>query len=273
MSSATVATGTILDRILARTAEDVEARKRRTPLAAMRERAAMRPAPLSLVSALSRSTPAVIAEIKRGSPSRGVFPVDVDPPDVASAYLSGGAAALSVLTDEPFFGGSLADLDAVVSVAHAHPRPAPVLRKDFMLDAFQVAEARAHGADAILLIVAALPDDALRTLFREATGFGMDVLVEVHDEQEVERALAVGATLIGVNNRDLRDFHVDLGTSERLGALMPPDVIRVAESGIRTRADVDRLRIAGFHAFLVGESLLRQNDRSGAVRALVDDRS
>jgi indole-3-glycerol phosphate synthase len=272
MSSAVAVTGTILDRILARTAEDVAIRKGRTSVRALRERSLSLPAPLSLARTLSQSVPAVIAEIKRGSPSRGVFPVQVEPADVALAYLEGGAAALSVLTDEPFFGGSLADLEAVASVAHSYQRPAPVLRKDFVLDAFQVAEARAHGADAILLIVAALTDDLLQSLFEEATELGLDVLVEVHDEHEVERALNLGATVIGVNNRDLRTFNVDLRTTERIARMVPPDVVLVSESGIGKREDVERVRDAGAQAVLVGESLILSANRSAAVAALLPDR-
>ncbi len=264
-----VPTGTILDRILARTLEDVALRKSRTPLSELAARADAQPAPLSLRDAITRSVPAVIAEIKRGSPSKAVFPVDVDPPGMTRAYLEGGAAALSVLTDQPFFGGSLADLDAVTRVAHGCTRPAPVLRKDFMLDSFQLLEARAHGADAVLLIVAALGDEALGALFTEATRLGMDVLVEVHDEAELEHALRAGATLIGVNNRDLKTFAVDLSVTERIAHIVPSQVVLVSESGISGRSDVERVHQAGAHAVLVGESLVLSEDRTAAVRALV----
>ena len=210
----------------------------------------------------------VIAEIKRASPSRGVFPVAVDPAAVAAEYLAGGAAALSVLTDEPFFRGSLADLEAVAGVAHRGPRPAPVLRKDFVVDPFQIVEARAHGADAILLIVVALDDALLRSLLAESARLGMDALVEVHDETELERAADAGATLIGINNRDLRSFHVDLAVTERLAPLAPDGALLVGESGIFTGEDVTRLRRAGIDAVLVGESLIVAPDRAAAVRAL-----
>ncbi|HEV2109558.1 MAG TPA: indole-3-glycerol phosphate synthase TrpC [Thermomicrobiales bacterium] len=268
-SGVAVATGTILDRILARTFEDVALRKSGMSLSELAARADAQPTPLSLRDAITRSVPAVIAEIKRGSPSKGVFPVDVDPPDVARAYLEGGAAALSVLTDQPFFGGSLADLEAVARVAHGYAWPAPVLRKDFILDRFQLLEARAHGADAVLLIVAALGDGALDTLFTEATRLGMDVLVEVHDEAELERALRVGATLVGVNNRDLKTFAVDLSVTERIAREVPSHVVLVSESGISGRFDVERVHQAGAHAVLVGESLVLSEDRTAAVRALV----
>lgn len=264
-----VATGTVLDRILERTAADVSARKAATPMEALREFAAGRPAPVSLRDALSGSGVAVIAEIKRGSPSRGTFPVAVDPPAVAAAYLAGGAAALSVLTDEPFFQGSLADLRAATAVAHGRSSPAPVLRKDFMLDAYQVHEAYANGADAILLIAAALDDGRLVALRDEAAGVGMDALVEVHDEPELERVLALGATLVGVNNRDLRTFAVDLATTERLAKLIPSGVTLVAESGVFNRDDVERMGRAGAAAVLVGEGLIVQPDRAAAVRALL----
>lgn len=264
-----VETGTVLDRILARTAEDVAERRTITTEDDLRRRGAGRPAPVSLKAALSGPGMSVISEIKRASPSRGVFPVEVDPPAVAAAYLDGGAAALSILTDEPFFKGSLADLRAGAAVAQAQSTPAPVLRKDFMIDDFQVLEAWANGADAILLIVAALDDAALRSLAATASNLGMDSLVEVHDERELERALAAGATLVGVNNRDLHTFNVDLATTERVARDLPPGVTLVAESGVFIRDDVLRLEAAGASAVLVGEGLIVQPDRAAAVRALL----
>lgn len=269
MMSAPIAAGTILDRILVQTAADLAARKRATPLAVLERRAAEREELVGLRRALSGPGVAVIAEIKRASPSRGPFPVTVDPPTVTWAYLEGGAAAISVLTDEPFFHGSLADLAEVAVVAHSRTPPAPVLRKDFLLDPYQVVEARAHGADAVLLIVAALTDRMLRSLLRSAREHGLDALVEVHDEGEMERAAAAGAELIGINNRDLRTFAVDLGVTERLAALAPPDALLVAESGVFGAADVDRLGRAGAHAVLVGEGLIRAPDRTAAVRSLM----
>ncbi len=263
-----VATGTVLDRILARTAADVAARKAAAPLEALKAGAAGRPAPVSLRQALSGPGVAVIAEIKRASPSRGTFPVAVDPPDVAAAYLDGGAAALSVLTDEPFFQGSLADLRAASTIAHDHPHPAPVLRKDFMLDRYQVHEAYAHGADAILLIVAALDDATLVALRDEAAALGMDALVEVHDEAELERALGIGADLVGINNRNLHTFEVSLAVTRRIAPLVPSDVVLVGESGIFTHEHVREMGEAGVDSILVGESLILQPDRAAAVRAL-----
>lgn len=267
--SGLVETGTILDRILRRTAADVAARAADLPPERLTERAAGQSPPVSLRQALAGPGVAVIAEIKRASPSRGAFPVPVDPAAVAAAYLAGDAAALSVLTDEPFFRGSLADLDAVAAVAHDRPQPAPVLRKDFVLDPYQVVEARAHGADALLLIVAALDDALLSRLLKEASRWGMEALVEVHDETEMTRALAVGASLIGINNRDLRTFAVDLATTERLAPLAGDGVILVGESGVFSRADVERLGAAGVKAVLVGEGLILQPDRAAAVRALL----
>ncbi|MFM9105145.1 MAG: indole-3-glycerol phosphate synthase TrpC [Chloroflexota bacterium] len=264
-----VETGTVLDRILARTADDVTARRATTGEQELERMAAGRAAALSLRAALSGPGMAVIAEIKRASPSRGVFPVTIDPADVAAAYLDGGASALSILTDEPFFRGSLADLRAGEQVAHARANPAPVLRKDFMLDDYQVLEARANGADAILLIVAALDDGAIRSLAATARALGMDALVEVHDEGELERALAAGASLVGVNNRDLHTFEVDLATTERVARELPPGITLVAESGVFGREDVRRLEAAGASAVLVGEGLIVQPDRAAAVRALL----
>jgi indole-3-glycerol phosphate synthase len=211
----------------------------------------------------------VIAEIKRASPSRGVFPVEVDPPVVAREYLAGGAAGLSVLTDEPFFQGSLADLHSAASVAHARVHPAPVLRKDFVIDRFQILEARAYGADAFLLIVAALTDAQLRDLIEYGTECGLEALVEVHDAEELRRASALGANLIGINNRDLRTFEIDLAVTERLAPDVPDGAVLVGESGIFTREDVERLHRAGVHAVLVGESLIVSPDRGAAVTALL----
>lgn len=271
MSVSTLTTGTILDQILERTAKDVVARKQQVSVTELEAMAADRSPAASLHEALGRSTPSVIAEIKRGSPSKGVFPVSVDPPEIARSYMAGGAAALSVLTDEPFFGGSLADMLAVSRVAHAAHPPVPVLRKDFIVEEYQLVEARAHGADAVLLIVAALEQKRLQALHTGATSLGLDVLVEVHDEAEMVRALDLGAAVIGVNNRDLRTFKVNLAITERLARLIPSGVVLVSESGIGSRADVDRVTRAGAHAVLVGESLILSDDRAGAVAVLLSE--
>lgn len=268
MTQAFVETGTVLDRILAQTARDVAMRREQTSPAELEKRATDRARPLDLGAALRRRTMSVIAEFKRASPSRGRFPVEIDPAGVAADYVNGGAAAISVLTDEPFFQGSMADLTAVASVAHAASVPVPVLRKDFIVDDYQLIEALAIGADVVLLIVAALEQVALERLMRAASGLGLSTLVEIHDELELDRALDAGAEIVGINNRDLRTFHVDLAVTERLAPAIPSETLVVGESGIFTIADVKRLHAAGARAVLVGESLIVSPDRAAAVRAL-----
>jgi indole-3-glycerol phosphate synthase len=211
----------------------------------------------------SAPRPRVIAEIKRRSPSRGEIRADFDAAACARAYAGAGAAALSVLTDERYFGGSLAVLAQVREAVSL-----PLLRKDFIVDAYQVDEARVHGADAVLLIAAALDPGALRGLAAHAEAIGLDALVEVHDERELEAALAAGADLIGINNRDLRTFEVDLGVTERLAGKLPEGCVVVSESGIFTARDWERLEAAGAHAFLVGEALMRESDVGAALRRL-----
>jgi indole-3-glycerol phosphate synthase len=264
-----IQTGTILDAILARTAADLAVRKSITAVKGLEAAADSRPAPLSLRAALAGPEMSVIAEIKRSSPSRGAFPVSIDPATLANDYIAGGAAAISVLTDEPFFQGTLGDLEAAASVAHNGDKTVPVLRKDFVIDPYQIVEARAHGADAVLLIVAALDDAALRGLLSAAATWGMDALVEVHDEREMERAATTGARVVGINNRDLKTFTVDLGVSERLAPLAPDDAAIVAESGVFGPREVARLFDAGANAVLVGESLVTAPDRVAAVQALL----
>jgi indole-3-glycerol phosphate synthase len=262
-------TASILETILARTDEDLRQRRGNVPVGLLESRAREQPTPINLQQRLDGPEMSVVAEIKRASPSRGRFPTDVDPAKVAAEYIRGGASAISVLTDKPFFQGSLDDLESAVSVAHEPVAATPVLRKDFIIDPYQILEARAHGADAILLIVAALDDVALRNLLEVAQQQGMSALVEVHDEEEMARASAVGATVIGINNRDLRTFVVDLAVTERLAPLAPEHAVIVAESGIFTRDDVRRLRDAGASAVLVGESLITATDRAAAVRSLL----
>jgi indole-3-glycerol phosphate synthase len=212
----------------------------------------------------SRTDPAIIAELKKASPSRGLIRADFNVPSLAAELEQAGAAALSVLTDERFFQGSLDNLRMASEATHI-----PCLRKDFILDEFQVLEARAYGADAVLLIVAALTQEELVALYRRARELLLDVLCEVHDEAELDRALAAGCDLIGVNNRNLHTFQVDLNTSLQLAKRIPADVVKVAESGIESAADIARLRDAGFDAFLIGESLMRAPSPGVALRALL----
>jgi indole-3-glycerol phosphate synthase len=268
MTTTFVETGTILDRILARTVADVAARKSATPLPALERMAQDRSRPQRFRSALNVTGLSVIAEIKRASPSRGRFSVEIDPANVAAEYLRGGAAVLSVLTDGPFFAGSLDDLSDAATVAHLATPPAPVLRKDFVLDEYQLYEALAYGADAVLLIVAALDQTSLTELLQTTKRLGLEALVEVHDERELERAADAGADAIGINNRDLRTFRVDLAVTERLAPLAPAGAVLVGESGIFTAEDAARLAAAGVDAILVGEALIVSPDRTAAVRAL-----
>ena len=257
---------TILDEILAHKREEVAEAKRRRDADELREAArTLSERPRGFTRSLETAEGvAVIAEVKRRSPSKGLIRADFDPVVIARAYADAGAAAISVLTDQRFFGGELAFLGAIRAAVDR-----PLLRKDFVIDAYQIDEARVAGADAVLLIVAALAPETLRDLHRHASELGLDVLVEVHDEAEWAIAREVGAGLIGVNNRDLRTFEVDLGTTERIAALARgEEVLLVAESGIASHADVERLERAGARAFLVGESLMREPDPGKALEAL-----
>jgi indole-3-glycerol phosphate synthase len=215
-------------------------------------------------AALMAHSPTIIAEIKKASPSKGLLSPNFDAAALAREYESGGAAALSVLTDEQFFQGSLADLCAAREAVSL-----PALRKDFTLDEYHVIEAAAHGADAILLIVAILDAKRIRALRELAASYGMAALVETHDQAELDIALEAGSDIIGVNNRDLRTFEVKLDTSLRLAGRMPAGVVKVAESGIDSAADVRLLRDAGFHAVLVGEHLMKSSSPASALRALL----
>ncbi len=258
----------ILDDILARTRADLAVRRERVPLATLEAACAGLPAARSLAAALRRpGTVTCIAEHKRRSPSAGWIREGSDAAAIARAYAGAGAAALSVLTDEPFFGGSLDDLRGARAAV-----PVPILRKDFMVDRYQVLEARAAGADAILIIVSALADAEITALLAAAREAGVEALVEVHDRAELDRALALGAAIVGVNNRDLRTFTIDRELAIRLRALVPRDRVVVAESGIRDSADVERLRAAGVDAMLVGEALMRAPDPGGALAALLGAR-
>jgi indole-3-glycerol phosphate synthase len=257
-----------LSEIAAYKRVDVEARKRALSQSAIEARAGAAPPVRGFRAALERGGRpgrlALVAEIKKASPSKGLIRADFDPPALAAAYEAGGAAALSVLTDAPSFHGA----DAFLSAARA-ASALPALRKEFLVDPWQVAESRAFGADAVLVILALADDHLARELMSESARLGMDVLVEAHDEAELERAAALGAQLIGVNNRDLRTFVTDLAVTERLAAHAPKDALLVTESGIASPSDVRRLAEAGARAMLVGESLMRQADVAEATRALL----
>ncbi len=261
---------TRLDTILATTRAAVAAAKARVPAAELERRAAEHE-PRGWAAALRRQAaagPAVIAEIKKASPSKGLIRADFDVAWLAGRYQAGGAAALSVLTDEPYFQGSLRNLELASAAVSL-----PCLRKDFTVDEYQIVEARAHCADAILLIAAALTEEEMKRFSQVAHALALDVLVEVHADAELDRVLnalgETGADAIGVNNRDLKTFDVRLETSLELAGRIPSGVVRVAESGISTANDLARLRAAGFDAFLIGESLMRQPDPGAALAALL----
>ena len=261
-------TGTILDRIVADKREELAATQRRVPFADLKARLPQAPPPRPFAEALRGDSLRLVAEVKKASPSRGLLREDFDPLALARSYAEAGAAAVSVLTDERHFQGSLEHL---ASIRAALPDGPPLLRKDFLFDHYQLYEARTHGADAVLLIAAVLNSALLAQLIGLATALDMDALVEVHDELELERALMAGATLVGVNNRDLRTFDVDLVTTERLRPLMPPEVTVVAESGVSTRADIERLEALRVHAVLIGEALVTAPDPAAKIRELFLD--
>lgn len=255
----------VLDDIVAATRVTVAKRKSAADMRAF-ERLAAHHTPRGFRRELKASTDgvAVIAELKKASPSKGVLRAEMDVAAIAREYEQAGALALSVLTEEQFFRGSLENLRTAAAVTKL-----PCLRKDFIVHEFQILEARANSADAILLIAACLTDAELRRLYASARQIEMDVLCEVHDEQELERAIAAGCDIIGVNNRDLRTFEVDLGTAERLASRIPSGILKVAESGIHSGDDIARLRSSGYSAFLVGETLITQASPGNALRLLL----
>lgn len=264
----TQSTPDILSRIETYKRQEIASSKKTIPVDLMRKLAREASPPQNFAGAisdhLSKGRPALIAEIKKASPSKGLIRADFDPPTLARAYVDGGATCLSVLTDEPSFQGHLEYLRLARQASGL-----PVLRKDFLFDPYQVDQARAWGADCILVIMACLTDDDARQLVTAAHDLGMDVLVEVHNMQELDRALPLETKLVGINNRDLRTFDVTLETSERLAAHIPEDRIIVSESGISHNADIARLSAAGIRTFLVGESLMRQSDLATATQALL----
>jgi indole-3-glycerol phosphate synthase len=254
----------ILDRIVEVRRESIAHRKRVLPDVALKIAAQKVEPPRDFAGALSRNGFNVIAELKKASPSRGVIRAQYDPASLAPSLEAAGAAALSVLTEEDFFFGSLADLKAARKVTQV-----PVLRKDFIIDPWQVWESRAAGADSFLLITSILADDLLRELLELGRSLQMEPLVEVHSREEVDRAIASGTRIIGVNNRDLQNFDLRLGTSFDLVEAIPEDCIAVSESGLRTHDDLIRLRNAGFDAFLIGEHLMKEADPCVPLRELL----
>ena len=255
---------TVLDSIVAGVREDLAGRERHTPRGVLEDAVEARPPALDAEAALRRPGLSLIAEVKRASPSKGALADIPHPAALATAYAEGGATAVSVLTEQRRFGGSLADLEAVRAAVDV-----PVLRKDFLVTDYQLLEARAHGADLVLLIVAALDDDTLGRMLARAGELGMTALVEVHDEAETQRAVDLGATVIGVNARDLRTLEVHPDTFSRLRPLIPAECVTVAESGIGGPGDASAYAAQGADAVLVGEALVRTGDPRGAARAIV----
>jgi indole-3-glycerol phosphate synthase len=253
----------ILDDIVTTKRDEIVEHKRQRPLAALADAELYRAPRRGFAAALAIPGRAIIAEVKKASPSRGLIRADFDPRAIAQGYQRAGARAISVLTDAPYFQGSLAYLEAI-----RHVVDVPLLRKDFVLDPYQIHEARAFGADAVLLICAILGDGVLEDLLALSRHLGLDALVEVHSEEELERATGCGASLIGINNRDLRTFVTRLEVAESLARLAPAGAKIVAESGLKTAADLERLEAAGVRAFLIGETLMAAPDPEAALRAL-----
>lgn len=256
----------ILDHIVSHNLRELEYKKRRLPMAELQKMASGQPPALDLASALRGEGIQLIAEVKKASPSRGIIRPDFNPVDIAKIYAGNGAAAVSVLTEARHFQGSL---DHLKDIRKALPKKLPLLRKDFIFEPYQIYESRAYGADSLLLIVAILEPKKLQELLRISHQLDMSCLVEVHNEAEVEIALNSEAKIIGINNRDLNTFDVDIATTERLRPLIPPDRIVVSESGIKERADIERLSQWGIDAVLIGESLMSATDIVAKIRELL----
>jgi indole-3-glycerol phosphate synthase len=254
----------MLNRIIAEKREEVEQRKKDIPVSSLKERIARRKAPLDFALALSGGNTRLIAEVKRASPSRGLLCRNFDPVELAKTYAQGGAAAISVLTEANYFQGSIEHLAAIREEVKL-----PLLRKDFIFDQYQIYESGAYGADALLLIVAILSQGQLEELLSLSRSLGLSCLVEVHNEDEVERALLSGAKIIGINNRDLNTFKVDINTTRRLRPLVPQDRIVVSESGISRREDIKKLKGWGVNAVLVGEALVTAGDTLTRMREII----
>ena len=254
----------MLDKIVADKKEELKQRKKAVPVSELESRIAQRAGTLDFANALKEEGVSIIAEVKRASPSRGVLRHDFSPVALARTYADNGAAAISVLTESKYFQGNLDHLSEIREEVKI-----PLLRKDFIFDPYQVYESRAYGADALLLIVAILEQEQLDELSTLSHELGLSCLVEVHNESEVDRALRSGARIIGINNRDLKTFQVDIGTTQRLRALIPEDRIVVSESGISSRRDIDNLKRWGVNAALVGEALITAGDIAAKMRELV----
>ncbi len=254
----------MLDKIVADKKEELKQRKKAVPVSGLESRIAQRAGTLDFAAALKKDGISIIAEVKKASPSKGVLCADFDPMALAKAYADNGAAAISALTESKYFQGSIEHLGEIREAVEI-----PLLRKDFIFDPYQVYESRAYGADALLLIVAILEREQLDELLTLSHELSLSCLVEVHNESEVERALHSGARIIGINNRDLNTFQVDIGTTQRLRALIPEDRIVVSESGISSRRDIDNLKSWGIDAALVGEALITAGDITAKMRELV----
>jgi len=255
----------VLEKICADKRDDVNIKKSLRDIGEIQDLAQAQPAPRGFINALKNKETALIAEVKKASPSKGVIRADFDPVNIAQTYEENGAACLSVLTEKKYFQGH-----DEYFIAIRNNVSLPMLRKDFMVDEYQIYESRALGADCILIIMASLTDDEAGLFYETATTLGMDVLFEVHDEEEMKRALALKPKMLGVNNRNLKTLNVDLGTGLTLATQIPDDILKVAESGIYTNADIQKFKNVGYNSFLVGESLMREDDIGQAVKTLLD---